>query len=104
VSQTLALLTAPVSVQRMITNGEVSPTLAMQIVREEGSAAEKVLRDGLAASGGDKVTPASVGKPNIKTLIRDLLDYADIDDSAEDCCIIKTPMEKWEALKEALKY
>ncbi len=103
VSQTLALLTAPVSVQRMISNGVVSPTLAMQIVREEGSAAEKVLRDGLKASGGDKVTPASVGKVNIKTAIRDAFEYSDVDDSAEDCCVIKMPIDKWDVIKDLLK-
>jgi ParB/RepB/Spo0J family partition protein len=73
VSQTLALLTAPVAVQKMITQGEVSPTLAMQVVRDEGSAAETVLKNGLAKSGTGKVTPASVGRQNIKTCKRYLI-------------------------------
>lgn len=107
VSQTLALLTAPVAVQKMITEKQVSPSLAMQVVREEGSAAEKVLKNGLEAAkaeGGSRVQGQHVGKASLKTIVRELLDYGDIDDSAEDCCVIKTPMEKWEALKEALKY
>jgi len=47
VSQTLALLTMPEPVKQMVTNGQVSPTLAMQVVRQEGKNATQVLQDGL---------------------------------------------------------
>jgi ParB family transcriptional regulator, chromosome partitioning protein len=107
VSQVLAVLNAPVAVQKMIGNGEVSPSLAMQVVREEGTEAEKTLRAGLEAAkqaGGTKVKGEHVGKANIKTLLVDMLDSSDINEDDEECCVIKIPAEKWELVKAALKY
>lgn len=106
VSQTLSLLTATVAVQQMITEKQVSPSLAMQIVREEGSQAEKVLKDGLEtakANGGTRVQSQHVGKASVKTVVIDAFNHADIDDSAEEMVIVKFPTAKFEALRELLK-
>lgn len=107
VSQTLALLTAPVAVQTMITNGEVSPTLAMQIVREEGpTAAETALKAGLEtakASGGTRVTRESVGKRSIGAAVKDAIEYSDVDDSDDTVVVVKMPIEKWVVIRDLLK-
>lgn len=106
VSQTLALLTAPVAVQKMIVAKEVSPTVAMQVVREQGAKAEQVLKNGLKAAkaeGGTKVQASHVGKMSISKAIKDAIEFSDIDDSAEDIVVIKMPAEKWEVIRELLK-
>lgn len=108
VSQILALLTAPVAVQTMITNGQVSPSLAMEIVRQEGpTAAEATLKAGMeaaASEGKTKVTRQSVGRKNLKTVIVEMLDSGHIDDADEECVVLKVPADKWNALKDVLKY
>lgn len=104
VSQTLALLTAPVAVQAMITNGQVSPSLAMQVVRSEGpTAAETALKAGLEASGGARVTRESVGKRSVGAAVKDAIEHSDIDDSPEDVVIITMPADKFEVLRDLLK-
>lgn len=107
VSQILALLSMPAPVKAMVANGSASVSLAAQVVREHGDKAHEVLQDGLAAvqaEGGTKVTAASVGKVNIKTLLVDMLDAGDIDDSNDEIIVMKMPADKWNALKAALKY
>ncbi len=104
VSQTLALLTAPVAVQAMITNGQVSPTLAMQIVREEGgTAAEKALKAGLEASASGKVTRESVGRKSIGAAVKDAIEYSHIDDTDDTVVVVKMPIEKWIVIRDLLK-
>jgi ParB-like chromosome segregation protein Spo0J len=106
VSQVLAVLKASVAVQKMIGNGEVAPSLAMQIVRDEGAGAEKILKDGLEAAkkaGGTKVKGEHVGKLNIKTVVTDAFEFSDIDDSAKNVCIITMPMKKWNVIRDILK-
>lgn len=106
VSQTLALLTAPVGVQKMIAAKEVSPTVAMQVVREQGAKAEQVLKNGLEtakAEGSDKVRGEHVGKVSISKAIKEAVEYSDIDDTAEDVVVITMPVDKWEIIRELLK-
>lgn len=107
VSQILAVLTAPVAVQGMISKGEVSSTLAMQVVKSEGSKAEQILKDGLEgakADGKTKVTASNLtGTPraNLKKLLTEVLDQSDINDSSE-VVVIRMSEEDYASLLEAI--
>lgn len=107
VSQILKVLTAPAAVQNMISAGQVSSTLAMQVVKEEGSAAEKTLKEGLKAAkadGKEKVTASNLtGTPrvNLKKLIREILEQSDINDTAE-IVHIRMSEEDYAAILEAV--
>lgn len=106
VSQTLALLTAPPAVQKMIVAKEVSPSVAMQVVREQGPKAEKVLKEGLAAAkaeGGTKVKGEHVGKMSIGKAIKEAIEYSDVNDDSEDVVVITMPLDKWNIIRELLK-
>lgn len=110
VSQILGLLRLPEPVKAMVVAGNVSATMAQQTVASEGTAAEKVLKDGLAkaqAEGKTKVTAAHVEgttrQPNIRTAVIDAFEYSDVNDDADDVVVIKMPLDKWEVLKSVLK-
>ena len=112
VSQILEYLTLPAPVQAMVTAGNVSPTLAVQTVKNSasGTAAEVALKAGLEAAkaeGKDKIKPAHLegttvpNKPNIRTVIHEALDSSDVDDDAEEFIVIKMPTEQWKKLRES---
>ncbi len=103
VSQILGLLTMPAPVKAMVAAGTVSTSLAAQVVREEGTNAEKVLRKGVEAANGAKVKPEHVGKVNIKTAVKEAIEYSDVDDSNDDRVIITMPLDRWEVLRDLLK-
>lgn len=113
ISQILDILTLPEGVKSMVKKGEVSASMAMKVVKTapNGTAAEQALKQGLVAAkadGSDKVKSVHMAKTtvrttNIRALVIDAFEYADIDDSAEDLCVIKLPMDKWDAIKDALK-
>lgn len=107
VSQILATLTMPQPVKALVAAGTVSTSLAMDVVRTEGENAGKVLAQAAQTvkdEGGTTIKPSHVGKVNVKALIVDMLDAGDIDDSDEECVVLKVSTAKWEALKAALKY
>ena len=114
VSQLLELLTAPEGVKNLITNGHVSATLAMNVVKNapSGTIAEQQLKAGLEqakSEGRTKIKPSHLegaGEPRkqLKTVVVDFLDSGDIDDTQEDMVIIKVPYENWEELRQFLKY
>lgn len=112
ISQVLDLLRMPEPVKAMVTAGQVSPTLAAQVVNAAPTptAAEKALKAGLEAAkadGKDKIKPAhlegttAAQKPNLRTIIHDALDSSDVDDDAEDFVVIKMPQELWAKLRES---
>lgn len=106
VSQILATLTMPEAVKAMVAAGAVSTSLAMQTVAAEGTDAEKVLKAGLETAkeqGSNRVRPEHVGKVNIKTAVKDAMEYSDIDPDDDEVVIIKMPKEKWRIIAELLK-
>lgn len=103
VSQILDYLTMPPEVKEMVANGTVSTSLAQQVVKEQGENAAKVLQDGAKAAKGGKVRPENVGRKSIAKAVKEAFEYSDADDSAEDICIIKMPMEHWDIIRELLK-
>jgi hypothetical protein len=108
----------PEAVKTMVVKGEVSPSLAQQVVKAEGTDAEKVLAAGIVKAkeeGLTKVKPehvvsepkewASPAEPkrNIGAAIIEAFEYADIDDSEPDFTIVKFPSAQWEILRQLLK-
>jgi ParB family chromosome partitioning protein len=107
VSQILALLTMPEGVKKMVANGSVTTSLAMQTVKSEGSDAENVLKEGLAtakADGKGKIRPQDVGRVTLKKALVEMLDGSDINDSDDECVVLKVPAEQWAIIKDILKY
>lgn len=106
VSQILEYNTVGKLGRDMVANGQASPAMVMEVTKTEGSNAEKVLLAGLKAAkkdGKDKIKPEHVGKVTVAKAVRDAFEYASIDDSAEDACVITIPMDKWDILKDVLK-
>lgn len=111
ISQLLELLTAPEGVKNLITNGHVSATLAMNVVKNapSGTIAEQQLKAGLEqakSEGKTKIKPshlegAGEARKQLKTVIVDAFEYADVDDTQEDMVVIKMPYEQWNKLREA---
>lgn len=109
VSQILEFNTVPNKVKEQVQNGSVSPTLAMQAVKQfGGTEAEKKLSEGIKAAkkeGRTKIKPADIegGRVNIKTAVKDAFEYADVDDSDDEVIVVKFPAAKWEVLRDILK-
>lgn len=106
VSQILATLTMPAPVKAMVAAGTVSMGLAVQVHREHGEGATAVLQEGVEAAKADgvaKVKPEHVGKLSFKKALEDAIEFSDVDDSAEDVCVIKMPMDKWDIIKNLWK-
>ncbi len=109
ISQILNLQTLPEPVKQMVTQGQVSASLAASTVNEMGaSEAEKALKNGWNAAkdeGATKVKPEHIegAKPQLVTVVRDAFEYADVDDSEDDFVVVKFPTEQWQKIREALK-
>lgn len=106
VSQILEYNTVGKVGREMVANGQASASMVMQVTKQEGTEAEKALLNGLKAAtkeGRTKIKPGDVGKVSIAKLVREAFEYASVDDSAEDACVVTFPMDKWDLLKEALK-
>ena len=118
VNQILGLQAMPEAVKTMVVKGEVSPSLAQQVVKAEGTDAEKVLAAGIAKAkeeGLTKVKPEHVqGEPtsswtspepkrSIGAAVIEAFEYSDIDDTDPDFTIVKFPSAQWEILRQLLK-
>lgn len=106
VSQLLEYNTVGKVGRDMVANGQASASLVMEVTKNEGTEAEKVLLAGLKAAKKDgkvKIKPEHVGKTSIKKAVVDAFEYADVDDSAENEVVIRMPMAQWDVLKEMLK-
>lgn len=124
VSQILDLLTMPEGVKAMVIAGNVSPTMAMQTVKEQGAtAAETALKAGLEAAkaegktkvkpshmepaqepSGSNWEPAQPVKVNLRTLIKEVLDATDVNDSGEDEVILTMSNETWKKLRDGVDW
>lgn len=109
VSQILEYNTVGTVGRTMVANGQASASLVMEVTKNEGSEAEKVLLAGLKAAkkaGVTKVKPAHVEgsvKVNVKAAVIDAFEYADVDDSDDEVVVVKFPAGKWEVLRDILK-
>jgi len=106
VSQILEYNTVGKVGRDMVANGQASASLVMEVTKNEGTDAEKVLLAGLKAAkqaGKAKMKPEHVGKMSIKKAILEAFEYADVDDSAEDEVVVRIPMLQWDVLKDMLK-
>lgn len=103
VSQILATLTMPAPVKAMVAAGTVSVGLAQQVTREHGENATAVLQEGAEAANGGRIKPEHVGKLTFKKALEDAIEFSDVDDSAQDVCVIKMPMDKWDIIKNLWK-
>jgi ParB family chromosome partitioning protein len=119
VSQILDLLAMPEPIKQMVTNGQVSASMAVATLKEHnpGKAVE-VLKDAVAVAnseGSQRAMPkhveAPVAKPPagkrslaIEATVKEAFEYSDVDDSQnDDFVVIKMPTEQWEAIRKALK-
>ena len=124
ISQILTLLTMPEPIKQMVTNGQVSASMAQATLQQHNPAtAIAMLQDAVAVAhseGNDRAMPRHVeqapsavppsGKRSmaLEKVIKEAFEYADVDDSAEDdegdsIVVIKMPVEQWEAIRKALK-
>lgn len=114
ISQILGLQVLPEGVKAMVVNGTVSAGMAVQQVQESGgTAAEKELKQALTAAkaeGKNKVSPRHIAevtgsdaRVSIGKLVKEAIEFSDVDNEAEDFVIIKMPAEHWEKIREALK-
>ncbi len=106
VSQILEYNTVGKVGRDMVANGQASASLVMEVTKNEGTEAEKVLLAGLKAAnkaGKEKIKPEHVGKTSIKKAILECFEYADVDDSAENEVVVRIPMLQWDVLKDLLK-
>lgn len=123
VSQILDLLTMPEGVKAMVVAGNVSPTMAMQTVKEQGAtAAETALKAGLEAAKAEGKTkvkpshlepteapsgnwePAQPVKVNLRTLIKEVLDATDVNDSGDDVVVLTMPYDQWKRLRDGVDW
>ncbi len=107
VSQILEYNTVGKVGRDLVATGQASASLVMQVTKEEGTDAEKALLNGVKNAkkeGRTKLKPGDVGgKMSVKKAVIDAFEYASIDDSAEDACVVTFPMDKWDVLKDILK-
>lgn len=118
ISQILGLLTMPESIKQMVSKGEVSASLAVKTLAENGPAvAVQKLQDAVVAAaieGNTKAKPrhveAAPGEPakvaakrGIEGVVKEAFEYADVDDSDAEIVVIKMPLDQWEAVRKVLK-
>lgn len=112
ISQILAYLEMPASVQAQVATGAVSASLAQSVVKaaETPRQASQALQEAVAVaqSEGRKVKPADVGRSsNVLTSIKEAFENSDIDCSEEivsDGVVnITMPIEDWRKIAELLK-
>lgn len=106
VSQLLEYNTVGKVGRELVANGQASASLVMEVTKNEGTDAEKVLLNGIKTAkkeGKTKIKPEHVGKITVTKALRDAIEYGDVDDSAEDMVVIKIPMAQWDVLKEVAK-
>lgn len=114
VSQVLDLLTLPEPIKQMVTNGQVSATMAVTAVKEHNpQEAVKVLQDAVVEAqqqGRTKAKPSDTAKTEakpphdkLKGIIRDAFEYSDVDNTDDEMVVIKMPTEHWEKIRNLLK-
>lgn len=114
VSQILEYLTLPTQVQQMVTNGEVSASMAVKVVKEEGSQATEKLSQAVStakAEGKSKAAPkhvegAATRGPSAVKVVKDAIEQAMSDsrfDESEDMVTVSFTEGEWTRILQALK-
>jgi ParB family chromosome partitioning protein len=119
VSQILDLLAMPEPIKQMVTNGQVSASMAVATLKEHNPGrAVEVLKDAVAVAnseGSQRAMPKHVEVPaapkppagkrslGLEKVVFEAFEYADIDDSDQEIVVIKLPMEQWENIRKVLK-
>jgi ParB/RepB/Spo0J family partition protein len=116
VSQVLDLLTLPEPIKAMVTNGQVSATMAVAVTKDHNpEQATKILQDAIVEAGQQgrtKALPkdtqagnveAAAPKDKIKGLIREAFEYSDVDNNDDEIVVIKMPVEHWDKIRNLLK-
>ena len=126
VSQILDLLTMPEPIKKMVTNGEVSASLATKTLAEHNpQVATQVLQDAVVSAkteGRTKALPKHVGTPEeavvrkrsdlsaaqLTTLLCDAFEFSsvneeELDDDGKPVVIVAFPVEWFEKLRGAFK-
>lgn len=119
ISQVLNLLTMPEPVKQMVTNGQVSASMAQKVVAEHNpQQAVQMLQDAvvIAESEGKAkampkhlpIAPAPVAsRQTLESAIHDAFDASDIDydgcEDDDDLVILKMPYKHWNILREKMK-
>ena len=111
VSQVLELLTMPVTVQEMVSQGKVSAHMALTTVQEHnGAKAVQVLQDAVVVAEQEGKTRASpkhvVGlkKPSALSIVKSCFENASYDDETKKgCTVVVFTDAQMNLLREALK-
>ena len=112
VSQILELLTLPEGVKKMVADGEVSASMAMQTVKAEGeSSATKTLSTAVKAAkseGKTRAMPKHVGErgPSPLKVIKEVVEKAFEEqrfDESEEMVTLSFPESEWQKILTALK-
>lgn len=123
VSQVLDLLTMPEPIKQMVTNGQVSSSLAVKTLTEHNPAkAVQVLQDAVAVANSEgkaKALPKHIEVPatkpgkkprdlGIEKTVFEAFEYALVDDNqindqGEAVVVVTFPVEQWELIRQALK-
>lgn len=115
ISQILGLLTMPVAVQTMVSNGSVSPSLAQATVKaaDTPAIASKALQEAVdkaAGQGRAKVKPADIVAPEVsngpRMTFKSCFDDSEIDsENANETGYvdIRMPLDNFEFIRQALK-
>jgi ParB family chromosome partitioning protein len=116
VSQLLDLLTMPEPIKRMVTQGQVTATMAVAAIKEHNpNKAVEILNDAIVTAKSEgrtralpkdssdiKRTPTAIMKDAL-TYIKDAFESSEIDNSADDVAVIRMPADQFEAIRNALK-
>lgn len=125
ISQILNLLTMPEPIKQMVTNGQVSASMAQKVVAEHNpQVAVQKLQDAVViaqSQGREKAMPKDVPvnrepieviqdatpRQTLESAIREAFDASDIDydgcEKDDDLVIIKLPYKHWKILREKMK-
>lgn len=112
VSQILELLTLPEGVKKMVADGSVSPSMAMQTVKTEGDKeAEKKLTTAVKEAkkeGKSRAMPKHVGErgPSPLRVVKDAIEKAFEEqrfDESENMVTLSFPESEWQKILLALK-
>lgn len=112
VTQLIELAAVPDEMKDMIRNGEIAPTLAWSIAKDndfDSEATMKCVKDGLAEAksvGQVKVTARNITTPRVsaKSVVSAIFQSADICEDVEDeMVVVSFTRSDWDALEKALK-
>lgn len=108
VSQILEYNTVGKVGRDLVAAGKASPSLVMEVTKNEGTGAEKALLEGMKtanANGHTKLKPGDVAgtKVNVGKAVRDLFEYASVVEEDDKNVVWSFPADKFEIIRQILK-